>query len=70
MLTDIKMPSMSGLDLIEKLAVVRPSIKCAVLSGFDDFQFARQALRFGVEDYLLKPVDISRARADAFECGE
>jgi two-component system response regulator YesN len=57
LITDIKMPNMNGLDLIEKLRVLRPKWRLAVLSGFDDFSFARTALRLGVEDYLLKPVD-------------
>ncbi len=56
-ITDIKMPGMNGLDLIDKLRREIPGIKCAVISGFDDFAFAKQAMRYGVEDYLLKPVD-------------
>lgn len=56
-ITDIKMPGMSGLELIDKLRREFPGIKCAVISGFDDFAFAKQAMRYGVEDYLLKPVD-------------
>ncbi|WP_313999406.1 response regulator [uncultured Paenibacillus sp.] len=57
LITDIKMPNMSGLELVGKLQKLRPKLRIAVLSGFDDFSFARQALRLGVEDYLLKPVD-------------
>lgn len=56
-LTDIKMPKMNGLELIERLRERSPDAKVAIISGFDDFTFARQALRFGVEEYLLKPVD-------------
>jgi two-component system response regulator YesN len=56
-ITDIKMPMMNGLELIETLQYRYPNIKVAIVSGFDDFTFARQALRFGVEEYLLKPVD-------------
>lgn len=56
-LTDIKMPTMNGLELIERLRERQPNAKIAIVSGFDDFTFARQALRFGVEEYLLKPVD-------------
>ncbi len=58
-ITDIKMPMMNGLELIEKLQIRCPKLKVAIVSGFDDFTFARQALRFGVEEYLLKPVDKS-----------
>lgn len=55
--TDIKMPQMDGLQLIEKVQQRKPKIKFAIVSGFNDFSFARQAIRQGVEDYLLKPVD-------------
>ncbi|MDQ6421207.1 response regulator [Paenibacillus sp. LHD-117] len=55
LITDIKMPMMDGLKLAEKLKD-RPIVKI-VLSGFSEFDYARKALRFGVMDYLLKPVD-------------
>ncbi|MCL6458335.1 MAG: response regulator [Gorillibacterium sp.] len=56
-ITDIKMPQMSGLELIEKVQQLRPAVKFAVVSGFNDFAFARSAIRLGVEEYLLKPVE-------------
>ncbi|MBB6729754.1 response regulator [Cohnella zeiphila] len=56
-ITDIKMPQMTGLQMIERVRRRDTKVKFAVLSGFNDFAFARQAIRFGVEDYLLKPVD-------------
>ncbi|OMF23511.1 DNA-binding response regulator [Paenibacillus sp. FSL H8-0548] len=55
LITDIKMPMMDGLKLIEHLRGKR--IATIVLSGFSDFEYARKALRYGVRDYLLKPVD-------------
>ncbi len=55
LITDIKMPMMDGLRLIEQLKD-RPVAKI-VLSGFSEFEYARRALRYGVKDYLLKPVD-------------
>ncbi|WP_162515348.1 response regulator [Paenibacillus pinistramenti] len=57
LITDIKMPQMDGLQLIEQLRRRSPGTRLAILSGFNDFVFARQAIRYGVEDYLLKPVD-------------
>lgn len=57
-ITDIKMPGLSGLETLEKLQAIRPDWKFIVLSGFNNFLYARQALRLGVEDYLLKPVDV------------
>lgn len=57
-ITDIKMPVLDGLDLI-KLVVnsnTKYSPKFIILSGFNDFKFAQQAIRYGVHDFLLKPV--------------
>jgi two-component system response regulator YesN len=56
-ITDVKMPQMTGLQMIERVRQRDTKVKFAVLSGFSDFEFARQAIRHGVEDYLLKPVD-------------
>lgn len=55
LITDIKMPMMDGLKLIEHIR--DKSIATIVLSGFSEFEYARKALRFGVRDYLLKPID-------------
>lgn len=55
-ITDIKMPGMNGLLLIEKAKEQNPLIKFIIISGYDDFEFARRAIRLGVFDYLLKPV--------------
>lgn len=56
-LTDISMPHVNGLDLLENLQDVLPEAKLLVLSGYDQFEFAVQALRLGVTDYLLKPLE-------------
>lgn len=55
LLTDIRMPGMSGLELIERAVTMHPSIQTIVLSGHDTFQYAQQALKYGVIEYLLKP---------------
>lgn len=57
-ITDIKMPQMTGLQLISKITRTRKNVKFAVLSGFNDFEYAREALRYEVKDYLLKPVNL------------
>lgn len=54
-ITDIKMPGMNGLELIEKAGDIVPDLTFAVLSGYNDFQFAHEAMKFGVRHYLLKP---------------
>lgn len=56
-ITDIRMPVMSGIELIEKTRVQYPNIKFIISSGFSDFEYARSALRLGVSDYILKPVE-------------
>ncbi|ADU31413.1 response regulator transcription factor [Evansella cellulosilytica] len=57
-LTDVCMPEMDGLALSEHIITEYPKAKIIMISGFDEFKYARQALRLGVEDYLLKPVNI------------
>lgn len=54
--TDIKMPGLSGLDLIEMLRE-EWSGECIIISGYEDFSYAKHALKLGVRHYLLKPVD-------------
>lgn len=54
-LTDIKMPGFTGLELIEHIRQLDESIEFIILTGFEEFSFARQAMRFGVRHYLLKP---------------
>lgn len=54
-LTDIKMPGLNGIELIKEIMRVKPKIKCIVISGFREFEYARQCLCLGVRDYLLKP---------------
>lgn len=55
-LTDICMPYMDGMQLSEKLCEDYPSIKIIILSGYDDFDYAKKAIRYGVKEYLLKPI--------------
>lgn len=55
-LTDIRMPEMSGLELAEAIQETYPHIKVLILSAYDDFKYAQDAIRFGVKGYLLKPV--------------
>lgn len=57
LVTDIKMPVMSGIQLIEKVKNHYPHTKFIITSGFSDFEYARSAIHFQVSDYLLKPID-------------
>lgn len=56
-MTDIKMPFMSGLELGEILAIEMPLTKLVLFSGFDDFEYAKQAIKINASEYILKPVD-------------
>ncbi|OWA35423.1 hypothetical protein B9G55_12330 [Saccharibacillus sp. O16] len=56
-LTDMIMPAGGGIDLLEWISRSAPDIKTLVISGHGDFDFARQTLRYGGMDYLLKPID-------------
>ena len=62
LLTDIKMSNMDGLRLTEQIKKQCPEIQVVIMSAYDDFQFAQKALRLGVDDYLLKPIDLSQLR--------
>lgn len=58
--TDIRMPVMDGLELIRKVIEKETHVpRFIIISGYDDFKYAQQAVRFGVVDFILKPVDES-----------
>ena len=56
-ITDMKMPGLSGIELIERLRQYAYGGEIAVISGFDDYHLVRTAMKLGASDYLLKPVD-------------
>lgn len=55
LVTDIQMPKLSGMNLIEKAKKNKKNLKVIVISGFAEFEYAQKSIRFGVNDYLLKP---------------
>ncbi|MFP4370785.1 MAG: response regulator [Halanaerobium sp.] len=55
LVTDIQMPKLSGMNLIEKSRKNSEHLKVIVISGFAEFEYAQKSIRFGVNDYLLKP---------------
>jgi len=57
LITDIKMPFMDGLALSGLVKKELPATKIVIISGYDDFEYARQAISIGVERYLLKPIN-------------
>ena len=56
-MTDMRMPRKDGCELLSWLQAHRPDIKALVISGYDDFQLVRHAIRHGGLDYILKPVE-------------
>lgn len=55
-LCDINMPKLNGLDFSKEVKAIKPWIKIAMITGYDYFEYAKQAVKIGVEDYVLKPV--------------
>ncbi len=59
-LTDIRMPGLDGLALIERILELEPTTLCIVFSGFNDTAYLKKAIKLGVVDYLEKPVTLSK----------
>ena len=73
LITDIKMPFMDGLELAAEVKKQLPDTKIVILSGYSEFEYAQEALRLGVTEYLLKPItpkklkEVIRKLADSIE---
>lgn len=63
LVTDISMPVMGGLELIDKARVLYSELKIVVLSGYNEFDYLKQAMRSGIENYLLKPINVEELRS-------
>ncbi|MBA4699869.1 MAG: response regulator [Ruminococcus sp.] len=60
LITDIKMPFMDGLELSKMVKEALPEIKILILSGYNEFEYAKEAIHIGVADYLLKPISSTK----------
>ena len=58
LLTDIKMGRMDGLQLTQEVRLRYPAVRVVIMSAYEDFRFAQQAVRMNVVDYLVKPIDL------------
>ena len=59
LLTDIRMPFISGIELARQVREIRPATQITFLSGFDDFSYAQQSIQNNIISYLLKPISSS-----------
>ena len=57
LITDIRMPGCDGLDLIRRAHEICPDLQIVIISGYANFSYAQAALKYGVYDYLLKPIN-------------
>ena len=58
-ITDINMPNMDGLEFMRRLHDLKPDIKIIVLTAYNKFEYAKAAIKYGVIDFILKPVKVS-----------
>ncbi len=69
-ITDIMMPRMNGLELIEALKRRYPRTRYIVLSGYEEFEYVKIGIRLGIENYILKPINIEELEATLIRIGE
>ncbi|MDO5100235.1 MAG: response regulator [Eubacteriales bacterium] len=61
-LADISMPRLNGIEMIEALRAEKADVQVIIITGFDAFEYAKQAINLEVSDYLLKPIDVDELR--------
>lgn len=64
LITDIQMPFISGIELARQVREIRPATNIAFLSGYDDFEYAKQAIQYNIISYMLKPLTIEGLGAE------
>lgn len=69
-ITDIKMPGMNGITMLQEIRRFLPKVKCLVLSAYNDFAYARDAINLKVNAYLLKPYEEQELIAKIFQITE
>ena len=56
-ITDIEMPVMNGLDFIKEVREKNRNVEIVILTAYDDFEYAKTAIRYGITQYILKPIE-------------
>ena len=69
-ITDIEMPEMSGLELLKKIRSEEELVRFIILTGYDDFEYAREAIHLDVENYILKPINEEELEKQLKEAAE
>ena len=64
LLTDIRMPFLSGIALARAVREIRPAMHIAFLSGYDDFTYAQQAIQYNIISYMLKPITLEELKKE------
>ncbi|MBC8059615.1 MAG: response regulator [Clostridiaceae bacterium] len=67
-ITDMNMPGMNGIKMLKILKAEYPDIKIIVVSGYDDFEFTKQAIKSNAVDYILKPIDADELNIAIAKC--
>lgn len=67
LLSDVKMPFMSGIELARQVREIRPTIQIAFLSGYDDFSYAQQAIQYNIVSYMLKPISSEELTTELYK---
>ncbi|MEG0769077.1 MAG: response regulator [Ruthenibacterium sp.] len=70
LITDIRMPDMDGITLLEKLRAAGNTALPVIVSGYQEFAYAQRAIRLGVQEYLLKPVELSALQKCLQSCSQ
>lgn len=70
LITDIQMPVMNGLELVRMAKELYPGLICVIVSGYQEFEYAKQAIQYGVTEYILKPIVPSDMRKVFEKIGE
>lgn len=68
--TDLEMPQMGGLELLKNIRSMDKRVRFVILTGYDDFEYARTAIQYGVENYILKPINEDELEKAVLACAE